>query len=452
MIRNTAWLFLALAASASAAAAADTVPLDKLTTDQVRARLKEAFEGPGTKQAIARVLEAPGVPFSVAPEGVEYSYAAGKAKLVWRYRSPAPLDPVQQTKVKDALQKVLVESLVQVKVNGTGLVADADGGILARAIELVPYAAAPNTPPTISTVADDTVMSGDTARVSFTVGDKETPFAALRLTARSSDTGLVPASGLVLAGDGPVRDLAITPVPGRTGSVTITVRVTDDGGLSAVSAFRLRVVAAPGKDDRQPKGGGGGGGSGGDGQPSWRPYVWYSPCGTPVVVWYVVTPAPSASAALGRQSPAADAVVTREDLLKGKKAADWERLFNAGHRAFWAGRNAEAVEYFAAAAELQDDPRAWYYMALAQIRAGDAEEAGAAARYAAARSRAEPLLANDVLELMSEVQGPLRARLRELTAGVSPGLTDRAVLAARPRLLRDPATATTTGVAATRTR
>ena len=102
---------------------------------------------------------------------------------------------------------------------------------------------AANTPPTISAIANQTINSSSTTGpLAFSVGDAESAPAALTVSATSSDTALVPASGLVLEGQGANRTLTVTPAAGQTGSATITVTVSDGTGSTPVS-FVLTVQA-----------------------------------------------------------------------------------------------------------------------------------------------------------------------------------------------------------------
>ncbi|MDB4962797.1 MAG: Repeat family [Myxococcales bacterium] len=97
--------------------------------------------------------------------------------------------------------------------------------------------------PTISNIADQTVQEGTaTTALNFTVGDAETPAASLTVTATSSNTTLVPASGLVFAGTGANRTLTVTPSATGTGTATITVTVSDGTG-TATDTFVLTVNA-----------------------------------------------------------------------------------------------------------------------------------------------------------------------------------------------------------------
>jgi hypothetical protein len=118
--------------------------------------------------------------------------------------------------------------------------------------------ATPNTPPTISAVADRSVpVNQSTGAIGFTVGDAQTPAGSLVVSATSSNPTLVPASGIALGGSGASRTVTVTPVAGQTGTADITLTVTDAGGLTATDKFRLTVT--------RPAGGGGGVGGGGGG-------------------------------------------------------------------------------------------------------------------------------------------------------------------------------------------
>jgi hypothetical protein len=102
-----------------------------------------------------------------------------------------------------------------------------------------------NTPPTISNIADQSVVQDTTlGPINFTVGDAETPAANLTVTRDSSNTGLVPVSAISLGGSGANRTVTITPATGQTGSVTITLTVSD-GVLTASDSFVLTVTTNP---------------------------------------------------------------------------------------------------------------------------------------------------------------------------------------------------------------
>ncbi len=103
----------------------------------------------------------------------------------------------------------------------------------------------PNIAPTITDIVDQSVETGlSTGDIAFTIDDTETALAALIVTATSSDQVLVPDANITLGGTDGNRTISIMPVAGQTGSATITVSVTDEGGLTVSDTFVLTVTAA----------------------------------------------------------------------------------------------------------------------------------------------------------------------------------------------------------------
>ena len=102
-----------------------------------------------------------------------------------------------------------------------------------------------NTLPTITTIADQTT-SQDTATppISFTVGDTETAASNLTVYATSADPALVPTNNISFGGGDSDRTVTLTPVSGATGTVAITVFVSDGIALTNTT-FQLTVQAAP---------------------------------------------------------------------------------------------------------------------------------------------------------------------------------------------------------------
>ena len=135
------------------------------------------------------------------------------------------------------------------------------GAVVTNPVTLVPRAAVSyyclqclvglmvvNDPPTISSIADQTIAKDSSGSVSLTVGDhaSETPAASLQLTASSSNATLFPAGSLVLGGTGANRSLTFTPAAGLDGTATITLRVQDGGGHSATRRFVVTVGSGGG--------------------------------------------------------------------------------------------------------------------------------------------------------------------------------------------------------------
>jgi hypothetical protein len=63
----------------------------------------------------------------------------------------------------------------------------------------------------------------------------------LALSAASSNLTLVPVANILSGGSGTNRTVIVTPTAGMTGTATITITVTDAGGLSDDTAFELTV-------------------------------------------------------------------------------------------------------------------------------------------------------------------------------------------------------------------
>jgi hypothetical protein len=102
-----------------------------------------------------------------------------------------------------------------------------------------------NDTPTISNITDRFTNEGTVpATIDFTVGDVETSAGSLTVTASSSNTTLVPNVNLVLGASGANRTLTVTPAANQSGTVTVTVAVSD-GVFTASDTFLLTVNAVP---------------------------------------------------------------------------------------------------------------------------------------------------------------------------------------------------------------
>ena len=76
----------------------------------------------------------------------------------------------------------------------------------------------PNTPPTITAIADQTTTQ-DTATpaIPFTIGDAETAASNLTVYATSADPTFVPTNNIVFGGSDSNLTVTLTPVPGPRG-------------------------------------------------------------------------------------------------------------------------------------------------------------------------------------------------------------------------------------------
>jgi hypothetical protein len=101
-----------------------------------------------------------------------------------------------------------------------------------------------NKAPTISPIPDQTIeASATSADIAFQVSDPETAAGDLQVRVASSNSQLIPQGGIVLGGSGANRIVRVTAASGVTGSVTVTVFVSD--GVNEVgSAFNVTIIPA----------------------------------------------------------------------------------------------------------------------------------------------------------------------------------------------------------------
>jgi len=101
-----------------------------------------------------------------------------------------------------------------------------------------------NTPPTITMIADQTILEDSTTGpLAFTIGDVETPAGSLMVSATSGDTTIIPNANLVLGGSGANRTITVTPAADQNGGpVTINVVVQDTDGGSTPGSFTVTVT------------------------------------------------------------------------------------------------------------------------------------------------------------------------------------------------------------------
>ena len=107
-----------------------------------------------------------------------------------------------------------------------------DGDVQAEAIVTVNVTApSGNQPPTVSQFQNQTLQECGTIDIPFTVSDDYTVPDNLVITAKSSDTGLIPNNNLTVLGSGNNRTLRIHAGTqyGRSSTITLTVKDEDSG-------------------------------------------------------------------------------------------------------------------------------------------------------------------------------------------------------------------------------
>jgi hypothetical protein len=97
-------------------------------------------------------------------------------------------------------------------------------------------------PPVMTLPATVTIPEDEATNLVFSVTDVDSPLYTVTITARSSNTTLVPNANLDPSGAGGTRFLAITPALHQYGTATITVIATDDNLESSTNTFTLNVT------------------------------------------------------------------------------------------------------------------------------------------------------------------------------------------------------------------
>jgi hypothetical protein len=478
MIRRQTWYVLALLGLTSVGSSAVVraqVPLADLTTAQIQQKLADDR----SKDVIKKILDEGGVSVPLDPKAFTYSYEDDKPRLIWTY--PPELSPEQAAKIADVLKKVLTESLVQIPgADNKSLITGEDGRKLVesltpemRKLREVPPAPPRNLPPRFTKLADLAIEVDEAGTVELGVSDESV--ATVRVSARSLDESLIPASGLTLTGSGAERLLRIAPAPGKSGEALVAVTATDAEGLACsetIAVFVLPIVSAIavsgptigwtsvvyGSPNQQAAGSGSGtpsGGSGsGRGQAAAANYASAARSGCVDQGSQSSSTGGGSNSSVGGTGSSSSGgtvslssdifavrsfstaqFVPRDELISGRTAQNAESLLSRGYEAFWAGNYPAAAELFAAAAHVSDDASAWTFLALSSMLTGDGQTARRAARYAAAKAQTSPTLERDISLSLVRVQGPLRRQLMDLQAVVSGDRIANAILAARPKLI-----------------
>lgn len=99
-----------------------------------------------------------------------------------------------------------------------------------------------NNHPIVAGVDDLTILNGGTEIFDFAIMDNDTSASNLVVTASSSNISVIENNALVLSGTGRLRQLSVTPLIAVTGSVDITITVSD-GTNSNNTQFNANVVS-----------------------------------------------------------------------------------------------------------------------------------------------------------------------------------------------------------------
>ncbi len=106
-----------------------------------------------------------------------------------------------------------------------------------------------NDPPVISNLPETATTNENvsTSPISFKISDSATPVSSLSLSATSSDTAIVPNANIVFSTPDYAGNctLTITPAQNKTGTVKITVALTDTDKDTTVKTLTLSIKGAP---------------------------------------------------------------------------------------------------------------------------------------------------------------------------------------------------------------
>lgn len=93
-------------------------------------------------------------------------------------------------------------------------------------------------PPSVATVADQTVETGSFKTVPFSYSDAHTPVDQLKVGVQSTAPAVLPTSGIKVT----PTSITLTPVPGQTGQSQVTITVTNVDNLTASTTFNVTVI------------------------------------------------------------------------------------------------------------------------------------------------------------------------------------------------------------------
>ena len=101
-----------------------------------------------------------------------------------------------------------------------------------------------NQPPSISVATNWIIAANATSSLCFYVSDDLTSPDGLSVAASSSEVGLIEEGNIQLNRTDYYRTLTVTPVTDQTGTTTIALTVTDEGGLSSQIPIQVTVMFA----------------------------------------------------------------------------------------------------------------------------------------------------------------------------------------------------------------
>ncbi|HVK57717.1 MAG TPA: Ig-like domain-containing protein, partial [Candidatus Kapabacteria bacterium] len=166
-----------------------------------------------------------------AQNGIDYNQVGSSVVIpAWSAQQEIMINPSTDNEVEE--EETLTIQLRPASSYNIGSPASA----VVRIADLV------NRPPTISTVADQTIEAGaSSSNLVFLVSDPETAAGTLTVRAESSDTQIIPQSSITLSGAGANRTVRVATPAGNTGVSTIRL-IVSDGVNESSSSFSVTVI------------------------------------------------------------------------------------------------------------------------------------------------------------------------------------------------------------------
>src|SRR5205807_983193 len=97
-------------------------------------------------------------------------------------------------------------------------------------------------PPRIHLAASWVIAANASSGLPFTASDEVTPASQLAFNVASSNGQLFPSANLSVSATNFGERLNVTPAAGQTGSASLTVRVSNNAGLSSVATVEVNVL------------------------------------------------------------------------------------------------------------------------------------------------------------------------------------------------------------------
>jgi len=122
------------------------------------------------------------------------------------------------------------------------IVTAADPEGLTNSKQFTVYVEEVNDKPDISEISDIEILEDTTAKVIFNINDKESPDDKLQINLNSSNNELIQSENIQISSEDSNKILLINPSKNRFGTAQLTIKITDEGGLSSSQSFTINIL------------------------------------------------------------------------------------------------------------------------------------------------------------------------------------------------------------------